>query len=101
MSAEMRAFMNSHGLPFLLIVCGLASVAARAAEQPAPTALAGVVLEHYEKFTIPERQAAIAGLSVRADTAALLLDAMEKEGSPGRRCQVLSRGRLPDLATRL
>ncbi|HWB04776.1 MAG TPA: c-type cytochrome [Verrucomicrobiales bacterium] len=50
----------------------------RAAEQPSPAALAGAVLERYEKFSIPERQAAIAGLAVKAETANLLLDAMEK-----------------------
>lgn len=44
--------------------------------QPTPSELAGAVLERYEKFTIPERQAAIAGLAARAETASLLLDAM-------------------------
>lgn len=49
---------------------------AGAVDQPTPAALAGTVLDRYEKFSIPERQAAIAGLAARAETAALLLEAM-------------------------
>ncbi len=49
-----------------------------AADQPSPAALAAAVLERYASFTVPEKQAAIAGLAVRVETAALLLEAMEK-----------------------
>lgn len=53
-----------------------------AADQPAPAALAKAVLERYTSFTIPEKQAAIAGLAVRAETASLLLEAMEQGNIP-------------------
>lgn len=56
----------------------LCTVAASAADQPSPAAVAAAVLERYGSYSIPEKQAAIAGLAVRAETAALLLDAMEK-----------------------
>ncbi len=56
----------------------LSASVAPAAEQPSPSALAAAVLERYATFSIPEKQAAIAGLAVRVETAALLLDALEK-----------------------
>ena len=55
----------------------LFAVAALAADQPSPSALAAAVLERYASFSIPEKQAAISGLAVRAETAALLLEAIE------------------------
>lgn len=54
----------------------LAAAAALAGDQPAPAELARAVLERYAKFSIPERQAAIAGLATRVETASLLLDAV-------------------------
>ncbi len=69
--------MKLSGLFLFLLAAGFAAPL-HAAEPPSPAALAGAVLARYEKFTIPERQAAIAGLAGRVDTAALLLEAMEK-----------------------
>gem|GEM_PF-4482297 len=69
MPASMKRFLSAP-----LVLLGIAS----AADQPAPAALASAVLDRYEKFSIPERQAAIAGLAARVETAALLLDAMER-----------------------
>ena len=62
---------------FLLLSTLGFTALSQAAEPPAPAELAAAVLQRYEKFSIQERQAAIAGLSSRADTAALLLEAME------------------------
>ena len=52
------------------------------AQQPSATDLASAVLARYPKFTAPEKQAAIAGLAVRKETAALLLEALEKGTVP-------------------
>ena len=59
----------------LWLSCILSSAAA---DQPSPAALAKAVLQRYGTFSIPEQQAAIAGLAVRVETAGLLLDAMEQ-----------------------
>jgi len=56
----------------LLFVSGLPC----AAQQPAPAQLAAAVLERYPKFSAQEKQAAIAGLAVRKETAELLLAAV-------------------------
>jgi putative heme-binding domain-containing protein len=58
---------------FSILLCTLWPVAA---QQPSPEALATAVLERYSKFSAQEKQAAIAGLAVRKETAALLLDAV-------------------------
>jgi putative heme-binding domain-containing protein len=54
----------------------LACVLPVAAQQPTPPQLAAAVLQRYAKFTPQEKQAAIAGLAVRKETAALLLAAL-------------------------
>src|SRR5687768_2913461 len=86
----MRSGMKFAVFPLLILI--LSGCLAPAAEQPAPAALAAAVLERYEKFSIPERQAAIAGLAARAETAALLLDAMEQ----GK----IARAEMPSLVAR-
>ncbi len=69
-----RAVMKSLRISLALVV----AASAPGADQPSATALAAAVLERYASFTIPEKQAAIAGLAVRAETAGLLLNAIEK-----------------------
>lgn len=64
----------SRYLPILF----LSAVLTAAAEQPTAAALAKVVLDRYAGFTVPEKQAAIAGLAARLETAEPLLDAMEQ-----------------------
>ena len=60
----------------LFLSLGALLLPAAAQQQPSPEALAAAVLERYAKFTPQERQAAISGLSVRRETASLLLDAV-------------------------
>jgi len=62
------------------------------AAQPTPEQLAQAVLQRYASFSIPEKQAAIAGLAVRVETARLLLDAMEQ----GK----IARAEMPSLVAR-
>jgi putative heme-binding domain-containing protein len=59
-------------LALILLACVLTA----AAQQPNPAQLAAAVLQRYAKFTPQEKQAAIAGLAVRKETAALLLAAV-------------------------
>lgn len=63
-------------LPIFLGTALLQPAAAQQQQQPSPEALATAVLERYAKFSAQEKQAAIAGLSVRKETAALLLEAV-------------------------
>lgn len=60
-------------LAFLILFAAVLSVPA---QQPTPAELASAVLERYAKFSAVEKQAAIAGLAVRKETAALLLAAL-------------------------
>lgn len=61
-----------------LRLCSLALVAAAAAAgaAPGPDRVAQAVLERYESFSLPERQAAVAGLAARPETARRLLEAV-------------------------
>jgi putative heme-binding domain-containing protein len=59
-------------LALILLACVLTA----AAQQPTPAQVAAAVLQRYAKFTPQEKQAAIAGLAVRKETAALLLAAV-------------------------
>lgn len=60
---------------FLAAACTALPVSAQQ-PQPAAEALASAVLERYPKFNAQEKQASIAGLAVRKETASLLLDAV-------------------------
>ena len=64
-------------MKFLLLLL-LAGTLTAAAQQPTPAQLASAVLQRFPRFSAEEKQAAIAGLAVRKETAALLLAALSE-----------------------
>ncbi|MGI8603488.1 MAG: hypothetical protein ACR2OZ_10880 [Verrucomicrobiales bacterium] len=66
-----------------VFVASLGVVVLRAgAASPTPQALGKAVLDRYATFSLPEKQAAVAGLGARPETASLLLDAVAEGKIP-------------------
>ncbi len=65
-------------MKFRTLLLLLAGTLTAAAQQPTPAQLASAVLQRFPKFSAEEKQAAIAGLAVRKETAALLLAALSE-----------------------